>query len=85
VAAEPISILYAHLAIFSREPGRDCPADIASLLTAPPPPGCRFGTEEVRAPLALGWRGKMLDMILVAGGIGFFVVAVLYAFACERM
>jgi len=27
----------------------------------------------------------MLDIILVAGGIGFFVLAVLYVFACDRM
>jgi len=27
----------------------------------------------------------MLDSILVAAGIGFFVVAVLYVLACDRM
>jgi len=27
----------------------------------------------------------MLDAILVAGGVGFFVLAVLYVLACERM
>jgi len=26
----------------------------------------------------------MLDLILLAGGIGFFVVSVGYAYACER-
>jgi hypothetical protein len=29
--------------------------------------------------------GDMLDSILVAAGIGFFVVAVLYVLACDRM
>jgi len=27
----------------------------------------------------------MLDAILIAAGVGFFVVAVLYVVACERM
>jgi hypothetical protein len=27
----------------------------------------------------------MLDTILVAAGVGFFVIAVLYALACDRM
>jgi len=27
----------------------------------------------------------MLDTILVAAGVGFFVVAVLYGLACEKM
>jgi hypothetical protein len=31
------------------------------------------------------WRASMLDMILVAGGVGFFVLAVFYVLACERM
>jgi len=27
----------------------------------------------------------MLDTILVAAGVGFFVIAVLYSLACDRM
>jgi hypothetical protein len=27
----------------------------------------------------------MLDILLVAGGVGFFVIAILYTLACDRM
>jgi hypothetical protein len=30
-------------------------------------------------------RGWMFDVAMLAAGIGFFVVAVLYVLACERM
>ena len=32
-----------------------------------------------------GMEFAMLDTILIAAGLGFFVVAVLYVFACDRM
>ncbi len=28
---------------------------------------------------------KMMDIILVAGGLGLFAVAIAYAFACDRL
>jgi hypothetical protein len=31
------------------------------------------------------WRSSMFDTIMLAAGVGFFVVAVLYVLACERM
>jgi hypothetical protein len=27
----------------------------------------------------------MLDFLMIAGGVGFFVVAILYVIACEKM
>jgi hypothetical protein len=29
--------------------------------------------------------GAMLDFLMIAYGVGFFVVAILYALACEKM
>ncbi len=40
---------------------------------------------EARAPLALEWRGMMLDAMYLAIGFGFLVVAVLYVMACDRL
>jgi hypothetical protein len=31
------------------------------------------------------WNISMLDTILVAAGLGFFVLAILYVVACEKM
>ena len=30
-------------------------------------------------------ESTMLDIILIASGIGFFIVAILYEFACDRV
>jgi hypothetical protein len=36
--------------------------------------------------ISSGLRGKiMLDTILVAAGVGFFVLSVLYVVACDKM
>jgi hypothetical protein len=32
-----------------------------------------------------GWSISMMDLILVALGLGFFVLSVGYAYACERL
>ena len=40
-----------------------------------------LGGEATRA----NWRASMMDVIMVAAGVGFFVVAVFYVFACEKM
>jgi hypothetical protein len=31
------------------------------------------------------WVNAMLDVVLIAIGVGFFVASVLYVLACERM
>jgi hypothetical protein len=43
----------------------------------------RCGT--ARAPRSSPGARDMLDTILVAAGVGFFAVSILYALACDRM
>jgi hypothetical protein len=31
------------------------------------------------------WRSPVLDGLMIACGVGFFVVAILYVVACEKM
>ena len=39
----------------------------------------------VVAPRILGKEHPMLDLILLAAGLGFFALSIAYAFGCERL
>lgn len=40
---------------------------------------------ELEARLFEGSKTAMLDVVLIAVGVGFFVASILYVLACERM
>lgn len=63
----------------------------AALLAASPRNLPSFDVDQIRPRPALtsctGWqrRSEMLDAIMLAAGVAFFVLAVAYSAACDRM